>query len=308
MIRFVAFGIIIDDIVWPQGTTQMGVLGGGGPQTAWGMAAALGSGEPVGLVAGVGADLEDGVLAPLRAARINLDGVRVTGHPTPRAWQVMEFDGRRTQVWRMSPDVLGVQLARNWDVLPDTYRDAPSFHWGIHPADPQSVAFAQVLKAAGRRVSLEPFRPPDRPLAAGALRTILAACDVFSPNWREATRITGSDDYRTVIERFREGGGRILALRRGMQGADVWDLRTGRGVHVPAVQTTVVDMVGAGNAFCGAFLARLDDGLDEAACHASVAASYLLEQVGIPAALPAPADYARRLDEARAGLQALTLL
>ena len=38
----VAFGIIIDDIVFPDGATHMGVLGGGGPQTAWGMAAARG--------------------------------------------------------------------------------------------------------------------------------------------------------------------------------------------------------------------------------------------------------------------------
>lgn len=51
MIEYIAFGIIIDDIVFPDGHTQMSVLGGGGPQTAWGMAAALGSGETVGLVA-----------------------------------------------------------------------------------------------------------------------------------------------------------------------------------------------------------------------------------------------------------------
>ena len=108
MIDFVAFGIIVDDIVFPQGTTRMGVLGGGGPQTAWGMAAALGSGERVGLVAGIGADLDKSVLAPLHAAGINLDGVRLTDQPTPRAWQVMEFNGRRTQVWRMPVAALGV--------------------------------------------------------------------------------------------------------------------------------------------------------------------------------------------------------
>jgi ribokinase len=93
----------------------------------------------------------------------------------------------------------------------------------------------------------------------------------------------------------------VLALRRGAAGADVWDLEQGRGVFVPAVQTEVVDVVGAGNAFCGALVARLADGLDEAACHASAAASYLIEQVGLPPSLPDPADYARRLDEARAG-------
>lgn len=307
MIELLAFGIIIDDIVFPEGYTRMGVLGGGGPQTAWGMAAACGSGETVGLAAGVGADLEDTSLAPLRRAGINLDGVRTTEHPTPRAWQVVEFDGQRTQVWRVPPETLGAQLGRRWDVLPEHYQSARAAHWGIHPSENNWIAFAQELRARGMRISIEPFRPPAEPLDDAALREMLAPCTVFSPNWHEAQRITGKTTYRAVLDRFREGGARILALRRGADGADVWNLESGEGVRVPAVQTEVVDVVGAGNAFCGALLARLDDGLAEAAIHASAAASYLVEQVGIPHALPAPDDYARRVDTVRAGLEALTL-
>lgn len=308
MIRHVAFGVILDDIVFPDGTTRMGVLGGGGPQTAWGMAAALGGGEAVGLVAGVGDDLPPEALAPLRAARIDLNGVRQTGRPTPRAWQITEFDGRRTQVWRVPPSTLGVQLARHWDVLPPAYRAAQTFHWGIHPDDPgPSLVFAADLVAQGRRVSLEPFKPPDRPLSDDELRGILAACEIFSPNWHEAVRLAQTDDERALIARFRELGCRILALRRGADGADVWDLAEGRGVHVPAIQTAVVDAVGAGNAFCGALAAAWDAGLEDAACHASAAASYLIEQVGLPPALPDKDGYARRLDEARRGLVALAL-
>ncbi|GAB4421861.1 MAG: carbohydrate kinase family protein [Anaerolineae bacterium] len=306
MIDFVTFGIILDDIVCPDGTTHMGVLGGGGPQTAWGMAAARGSGATVGLVAGVGRDLDERLLAPLIAAGIDLIGLRFTDLPTPRAWQVTEADGRRTQVWRVPPETLGAQLARRWDVLPEPYRAARHFHWGIHPDDPAAPAFAAELTGGGKRVSLEPFRPPQHPLDDEALRALLTACAVFSPNWEEATRLTGLSDYGAIVERFRQLGGQIVALRRAADGAVVWDLRTGRGVRVPAIRTTVIDPVGAGNAFCGALLARLDDGLDEAACHAVVAASYLVEQVGMPAALSDPRDYARRLDEARAGLQPLS--
>lgn len=306
MIEYVAFGIIVDDIVFPQGYTRMGVLGGGGPQTAWGMAAALGSGETVGLVAGIGADLDESVLAPMRAAGVNLDGVRITEHPTPRAWQVMEFDGRRTQVWRVPVQTLGTQLARRWDVLPPAYQAANTFHWGIHPGEVGSLAFARDLATRGRRVSLEPFKPPDHALSEDDVRAMVTACEVFSPNWHEAVAIAGTGEYGALIARYRALGGRILALRRGAEGADVWNLDEGRGVHVPAVQATAADVVGAGNAFCGALAARLADGIAEAACHASAAASYLIEQVGLPGALPDPAEYARRLAEARAGLAALT--
>lgn len=307
MIEHVTFGIILDDIVLPDGQTHMGVLGGGGPQTAWGMAAALGSGETVGLVAGVGDDLDPRALSPLRQAAIDLRGVRVTALPTPRAWQTLEADGRRVQTWRVPPETLGPQLARSFDVLPPEYREARTFHWGVHLTEPDWIDFARALRAQGRLISLEPFRPPSEPLSDGDVQAILAACDVFSPNWYEAALLAGTDDYDAIIETFRALGGQILAIRRGAEGADVWNLPEGRGVHVPAVETTVVDVVGAGNAFCGALVARLRDGIDEAACHASVAASYLIEQIGLPPRLPNPADYARRLDEARAGRGALRL-
>lgn len=307
MIEHVAFGIIVDDIVLPQGETRMGVLGGGGPQTAWGMAAALGAGQTVGLVAGLGAELDPAILDPLRAAGINLDGVRVTEHPTPRAWQVVEFDGRRAQVWRVPVGSLGPQLARDRASLPPAYHAARTFHWGLHPGEDRWLPLARELHAHGHTVSLEPFHAPAQPLLDDDLRALVSSCAVFSPNWAEATRITGCTDYGPMLARFRAAGCRVLALRRDAAGADVWDLRSGQGVRVPAVRTRVADVVGAGNAFCGAFIARLADGLAEAACHASAAASYLVEQIGLPAALPDPADYARRLDEARAGCIPLTI-
>jgi cytidine kinase len=306
MIDHVAFGIIVDDIVFPTGETRMGVLGGGGTQTAWGMAVALGSGERVGLVAGVGDDLDDAILAPMHAAGIDLAGLHNTGLPTPRAWQIMEFNGRRTQIWRVDPEqTLRVQLARRRDALPPAYEDAQVFHWGFHPLVPISVPFARELRAEGRRVGLEPFKAPERPLSDDELHAILHACAVFSPNWLEAVRITGTDDYAAMLARFAGLGAQKLAIRRGTEGADVWDLAAGEGVHVPAVTTTVVDVVGAGNTFCGAMVARLGDGLDEAACHASAAASYMIEQVGLPLTVPTREDYVRRVAEVRAGLHAL---
>jgi hypothetical protein len=58
MVKYVSLGIILDDIVFPDGRTRMGVLGGGGPQTVWGMALAAEAGREVGLIAGVGPDFD----------------------------------------------------------------------------------------------------------------------------------------------------------------------------------------------------------------------------------------------------------
>ncbi len=302
--KLVAFGVILDDIVFPDGRTSMGVLGGGGPQTAWGAAAALGGGAEVGLVSGVGRDEID--LGPMVSAGVNLDGLRYNDLPTIRGWEVLEFDGKRRHLWRMEMSALPVQLERGWDVLPNSYRAAAWFHWGIHPGEAdQDIAWATKLRAEGRKVSMEPFRPPPKPLDDAELRRTLAPLTVFSPNLYEAAAMLGTDERDAIVRRFGELGLPVLSLRRDAHGADLYDFRAGEAVHVDALPTTVVDPLGAGNAFCGALAARLDDGIAEAAAHAVTAASYLVEQVGIPPNLPT--DYADRLASARAVAQSIPI-
>lgn len=308
MIEYVAHGIMLDDIVFPDGKTKMSILGGGGPQTAWGAAAVLGTGQTVGLIAGVNHDLDSAVIAPMKNIGVNLEGVRRNDLPTPRAWQVLEYDGRRRHVWRVPTDTLPHQLERGWDVAPEPYHKAKFFHWGIHPDDAEmDKRWAKKLAAHGVNVSLEPFQPPAEPLAMRELTDLLAHCKVFSVNWHEAQRISGIDDEIEVVKHYQQAGCHYLLLRKDAAGSTVWDCRTGEGAKIPAVETSVVDVVGAGNAYTGAFLASLDKGILEAGCYASAAASYLIEQVGLPHSLPAPDELKRRIDEARAGSKSLSL-
>jgi cytidine kinase len=300
MIQHVTFGVILDDVVTWRGESHMGILGGGGPQTAWGMATALGGGESVGLVAGIGSDVAPSVFDPLQAAGINLDGVRITPQPTPRAWQLIEADGRRSQVWRVPAHTLADQLRRSWDVLPLLYQSATNFHWGMHPGT-RGQPFAEELHKRGRMVSLEAFRESSIVLPADALRDLMHACTLFSCTLTEAQSITGATSLDVIVQRFTLAGCHLLALRIGAAGSRLVDCRRGEAFALPAVPTAVVDVTGAGNAYCGALLARLEDGLRIAGCHAAVAASYLLEQVGLPAHLPDPVDYRQRFDRTWAG-------
>jgi cytidine kinase len=306
MIQHLAFGIVIDDIKFPDGQTELGILGGGGPQTAWGMAAALGGGETVGVVAQVGADLDNEQLMPLLNGGVNLDGLHRHEGLTPRAWQEIDSDGNRTHIWRVPPLSWDKHFASNWEMLPPSYHAAQTFHWGLHPENPK-LDFAQLLVAEGRNVCLETFKPPEQPLSDEALYDLVTACTVFSPNWSEAVGMCGTADYKKVIARYRECGCHILALRRGQEGADVWDLLEGRGRRVPAVKTKVVDTVGAGNAFCGALMVKLDQGLELAAAHGVVAASYLIEQIGLPVNLPIEEHYAKRLADVLGHIEILKL-
>lgn len=278
---FVAFGLIIDDIVFPDGQTVLGVLGGGGPQTAFGMKVWA---ERVGLAAGVGSDLPASVLAWLEASGIDTQGLRYSGEwPTPRAWQILEANGRRTQVWRVPGPAIGPQLRHRLEYLPPDYRRARGFHMGVHPEE-ADLDFINALRQTGAVVSLEPFRPAARALNKTELRALLSAGQIFSLNEAEAQSLVGPAEPRKLLRRLVEAGAEIVALRQGEKGATVHRADTGETWHIPAVATRVLDPTGAGNAFCGGFLAgwvqRGD--LRLAGLSGAVAASFLVEQVGLP--------------------------
>ena len=293
--HLVSFGIILDDLVFPDGHTALGTLGGGGPQTAFGMRLPVLAGwteqSQVGLVAGVGHDLPPSAREWLASAGIDLTGVRVSDWPTPRAWQLLEADGRRAQVWRVEGHVVGGQLSRSLERIPASYRDARGFHLGVHPEEPD-LEFIQQLRdlspqTAGRRpplISLEPFKPADRTPTDAALRQWCSAADIFSPNLAEARSLVGEAAPDQLARRLADAGARIVTLRMGADGSLVHTKEEGSAIHVPAVPTTVMDPTGAGNAYGGGFLAgyiRTGNALI-AARYASVAASFLVEQVGLP--------------------------
>jgi hypothetical protein len=309
MIDLVAFGIIIDDLVFPNGHTVMGVLGGGGPQSAFGMRLPALAGwcdrMNAGLVAGVGHDLPPMAREWLTSAGIDLAGLRVSDLPTARAWQVLEADDgavprTRTQVWRVEGRVIGAQLGRSIYHLPMPYQTARGFHLGIHPDEPD-LDFIRKLgdggpptgadrpgltAKAGKRplISIEPFKPADHSLNDDALRQLCSIADVFSPNLVEAQSLVGQAAPDELTRRLAEAGARCVALRMGGEGSLVYEGKSDTLVHVPAIATQVVDTTGAGNAYCGGFLAgymQTGDGLT-AARYGAVAASFLVEQVGLP--------------------------
>ena len=278
---FVTFSLIIDDIVFPDGQTAMDILGGGGPQTAFGMKLWA---DKVGLVGGVGDDLPPGAQSWLDMAGIDAGGLRRSdAWPTPRAWQVLEADGRRTQVWRIPGPAIGAQLGHSWEKLPPDYRRARGFHLGVHPETPD-LDFIKVLRENGAVVSIEPFRPAERPLTEVELGTLLAAGHIFSPNQREAESLVGPGAPLELIQRLVEAGAKVVALRQGPTGATVHRADTAETWYIPTVETTVVDSTGAGNAFCGGFLVGWVQTGDVrlAGLYGATAASFLVEQVGLP--------------------------
>ncbi len=280
-VNYVTFGVIFDDIITPDGVSHMKVLGGGGPQTAFGMR--MWSSE-VGLVAGVSQKDQESIEEWLSAYDIDTRGIRTSALPTPRAWQLLEADGRRTQVWRVSQDAIQSHLQRSLSYLPEDYRAARGVHFGIHPDEPD-LAFIAELHDLGAIVSIEPFKPADVLPKKTELREMLSKVDIFSANQLEAQSLVGVVNPREQALHLAEAGTGVVVIRLGSQGSLILDREAGTWTRVPAVPVLVVDPVGAGNAYCGAFLVGWCQMKDPkmAGIYGAVAASFLVEQVGVPA-------------------------
>jgi len=287
MVALVAFGIILDDLVFPDGRTALGILGGGGPQTAFGMRLWSPS---VGLVAAVNAADVPSVQNWLSDSGIDTGGIHCSDLPTPRAWQLMESDGRRTQLWRVEDLIVKHQLGRSLDKIPPDYRIAHGFHFGIHPDEDDDLAFIQDLRSLGGFISIEPFKPADRRPTQRQLQAILSQVDIFSTNLLEGQSLAGQASPPELARRFLDAGAPLVVIRLGPQGSLVAAVEHNRRqqsntlLQVPAVDVQVIDPVGAGNAYCGGFLAGWVQTQDLviAGAWGAVAASFLVEQVGVP--------------------------
>lgn len=292
-----AFTFIIDDLILADGSSRMGVLGGSGPQTAWGYAAAaalFGARPPprVAVCAGVGADIPPAATAWLCDLGADTSTLlpRPNAAPTPRAWQLVEADGRRTQVWRTpwSQD-LADALLPPIPALPTTVLAAAALHAGVNPLDSRHAAWLAALRAAagpGARVSAETFQPADRRPTGAELGAILAPVDRFSPNVEEAASLVGADGGAAgAVSRLAAAGAPSVAVRCGADGALFLPARNGPLYSAPAITPlAVTDTTGCGNAFLGALLAADAVAADprDALAVATAVASLMAEVVGVP--------------------------
>lgn len=299
MIDYLAFTLILDDIALPDGTVQSSVLGGGGPQTAFGMSLFS---HQVGIVSGVGRDLAPEISTWFAAQQIDTQGLAASDWPTLRALQVMGRDGNRRQVWQSAGDAIARQLGWRLEDLPEAYRRARGWHLGIHPDQFDLERLQEIKAAPGRVLSVEAFRPAGRPVAAAELQSLLDNVDIFSVNLQEAYSLVGEAEPEQLCERFMRLGQALIVLRIGDRGSWAANPGTGEIVYAPAVKVPVRYEVGAGNAYCGGFLTGWveENNLQEACARGAAAASFWIERGPRWTAAPPGAEVESRLEEMKA--------
>jgi 2-dehydro-3-deoxygluconokinase len=126
--------------------------------------------------------------------------------------------------------------------------------------------------------------PPAR--AAAIVHAAVAQADIALPGLDDAHALIGLKDADAITDFYLALGPKIVVLKMGEQGAL---LATNEGrVRIPPFPCTSVDGTGAGDTFCGSFLARLiaGDAPEAAARYAAAAAALKTQGYGAVAPIP----------------------
>ncbi len=126
------------------------------------------------------------------------------------------------------------------------------------------VDIARRLRASGKKLTLDAFATgkgkDDTIRELKSHQHLLELVEVVLANEREAMLISGRSEQESICNYFHKLGAKVVVIKRGEKGALVsW---SGGIKAVAAAKTTVVDTIGAGDAFAAGFLGGLLRGLD----------------------------------------------
>jgi ribokinase len=314
-------GLTVDHVISADGIVALNQAGGNGAYSAVG---ALQWVERVGLVSHAVATYPRPVLARLEAGGIDLSGVRWSETElTSGNWFIYDGEGRRDEGLASPPGALGeagfptdrlrpeevaawrahlgkrrvpgevsysefrVHHPLRADQVPDAWLGTRGVH--LAPSQPEvMLAMLDRFGAGGAVITADSgWQLTSRPL--DEIAPILGRVDAFVPSEVElAAHIPGAglaDALRVLAARCRGA----VAVKLGPKGALVWDRAADAGIEVAALKVHAVDPTGAGDGFCGGFLAGLVETSDPvaAARYGAVSASRIVTRLGADGALPA---------------------
>jgi ribokinase len=296
--RLVCLGnFTVDDVYLPDGSVVPECLGGDA------LYAALGARlwEPsVKFIAPLSPDLPERAYQAMHAAGFDPQELPLRNTPTIRN--------------RIYYDAQG---GRRWEILAteEEFHNLSPTPQDIPPSYLQAGAFLILAMTLQAQEALLPWlREHTRSIIAldtmedyvsgneARIERLIPQVDIFMPSTSEAGKLAGHSDWLAAARQFSAMGPSLVVIKTGEEGALIYDGKANSWFQQPATPVKVVDTTGAGDAFCGGFLAAyLQDQADlrRAARLASISASYAVASFGMSALLSAsPAQVAHHLSDA----------
>jgi len=299
---FTAGGLRIDYVITADQQVHLHEMGGNAIYSAVG--ARIWSAE-VGILARVGENYPPQWLAQLEEAGICIEGVRrIPGWQDMRTFYAyLDLETRvDTEPARhfarlglpLPQDLQGyvhstpgqdsqdfMPLSPRPDDLPPSYLRIKAAH--LSPLELASHrALVLTLAEQDIRVSLDPGERYMKPALREQVFAFLQQVDAFLPSEQEVNSMLGMQDLWQAAYQFAEAGPAVVVIKAGSKGSRVYDRLSKRRWLIPAYPTNVVDVTGAGDAYCGGFMVGYEETSDPAlaSCYGAVSASFVLEGFG----------------------------
>ncbi len=310
---FAAGGVIVDNVVAPDGRVHLETMGGNAVYAAAG--ARLWSGS-VGIVANVPSNYPRHWLDALRDAGLRLDGITEMDEAVTRSeWLIYRADGSRIDhlhaprgfrdelgigAIRLTPqEIAGLERSlralpvdgldyaafrRRHPIAPDQLPQAFVAARGAHLAPEQTasqIGLARRLRRNGTFVTTDPgFHATT--MADDVLGQLLAGVDAFLPSEAEQLALCPELAPAAALRAWAARGVRVAGVKLGARGSCLFDRARDEMIDTPALGVVARDPTGAGDAYCGGFLAGFVRSGDVriAACCATVSASFAIEAFG----------------------------
>ena len=286
--------LTIDDVVLPTGVEQAGCMGGDALYAA--LAGRLF--EPaVEMVAPLGRDFPTDTMTRIAAAGLSPAGLVTHDVPTLRNRVVYDaWGGRRWTCFfeeaafdALSPDAVDI---------PAHYREAHGVLVLAMTLPGQERLVDWACRDTQALVALD----PQEDYIAGQverLKRLIGRTDIFLPSAEEVRRLLGHEDWPAAARTFAAIGPRTVVIKLGPDGAIAYQRDADAFLRcAPSPSARPLDTTGAGDAFCGALMARLlrsPDRLDEALRAGTAAAAIAIGGFGVEPLFAASRDAAARL-------------
>lgn len=187
---------------------------------------------------------------------------RSKGATTGVAFVSYYADGSRTFIYQIDHSA-----AETFETLPLPPGEGLIYHIsGAALGNPRLrgklLALADAVLAAGGRITLDPNIRPElfREQAAwDAVRRLLGQCWIALPSEADTDALFPGLAPEAAIDRLHAQGAQIVALKLGAKGSILSDGTT--RLTLPGFKVTEVDPTGAGDCFCGTFVALTERGL-----------------------------------------------
>lgn len=315
----VAGGLRADYLITREGEVRNSVMGGNALYAASG---AVVWAEQVAVWGRVGQNYPQEWISRLNRHGIGTDGIRrIEGSQDHRTFYAYQPDGRRVDT---HPER---HYARVGEPLPRDLRgyshstpgqDDPLVYdplavrradWtaqfdgvkAIHLAPMPIHSHADLipfLQGKGNiQITVDPGERYMKPDLSDHIRKYLPLIDAFLPSEQEmATLFEGRLDFESSVRTLGDWGARLVVIKRGARGVMIYQPRVERFVSLTPFHERgdrrVVDVTGAGDAFCGGFMIGLSQAGDpiHAARLGLVSASLTVEGYGALYPLSTPSE------------------